>query len=102
MFFLKLHLRYLGVRSVFARQHCSRSSVVRPRPKPDRSGNAQSSRLLGHYLSPVLPLKNQDFRNFRDLKFLQDFKIFRIPRFEANFRLVYVNVIDYVEISGLD
>ena len=30
------------------------------------------SRLLRHYLSPVLPLKNQDFCNSQDLKFSQD------------------------------
>ena len=59
------------------------------------------SRLLGHYLRPVLPLKNQDFCNPQNLKFLQDFEIFRISRFEANFRLIYLNVIDYAEISDM-
>ena len=58
--------------------------------------------LLGHYLRPVLPLKNQDFGNSQDLKFSQDSKIFQIPRFEANFRVINVNVINYVEISGID
>ena len=95
-------LSCLGVWSVFARQHCSRSFVL----DPDRSHTIALalpySRLLGHYLRPVLPPKNQAFRNSQDLKFLQDFKIFRIPKFEANFRLIYVNVIDYVKIYGMD
>ena len=90
MFCLKLHLRYLAAKVLGRYLHGSIVAGVLLLD-PDRSHAVPValpySRLLGHYLRPVLPIKNQDFRNSLDLKFLQDFMIFRIPKFEANFRL---------------
>ena len=101
---LKLHQRYLVAKMLGRYLHGSIVAGVLLLD-PDRSYTVPvalpCSSLLGHYLRPVLPLKNQDFCNSQDLKFLQDFKIFRIPRFKANFWPIYVNVTDYAEISGM-
>ena len=72
MLCLKLHLWYLA--ALILGRYLHGSFVARvPLLDPNRS-HALSvafpcSRLLGHYLRSVLPLKNQDLRNSQDLKF---------------------------------
>ena len=78
MFCLKLHLWYLAalafgrylhgsivVAVLLLDPNCSHAVLVALR----------CSRLLRHYLRPVLPLENQDFRNSKDVNFC------KIPRF---------------------